>query len=125
VGDGEAERARLDMPGGALPQIAPSLAPPGEGQLLGAEEEFHVVELATRSLVAQGPDVLAQLPRDQYSAELHRSVVESRSPVCNGLEELRASLVQSRKALADLAGAAGLGVVAAGSVPSSTRCASP
>lgn len=89
----------------------------GEATNLGAEEEFHVVDLSTRELVARGPHLLHRLPADSFCAELHRSVVESNTPVCAGLSELRAVLVRSRRLLADVAEAEGLGVVAAGTVP--------
>jgi carboxylate-amine ligase len=89
----------------------------GEATNLGAEEEFHVVDRDTRELVARGPQLLRRLPADAYSAELHRSVVESNTPVCTSLADLRRALVRSRQELAAVAGAEGLGVVAAGTVP--------
>ena len=94
-----------------------SVADSGEATNLGAEEEFHVVDLASRELVARGPHLLNRLPAESFCAELHRSVVESNTPVCAGLPELRASLVEARRLLADVAEAEGLGVVAAGTVP--------
>ena len=62
---------------------------------LGVEEEFHVVDLTTRELVARGPEVLARLS-DQFTAELQKSVVESNSSVCNTLDELRTDLKRLR-----------------------------
>ena len=67
--------------------------------------------------MAQGPHLLHQLPAEGFCAELHRSVVESNTPVCGGLAELRSALVRSRQVLATVAQAEGLGVVAAGTVP--------
>lgn len=83
---------------------------------LGVEEEFHVVDLTTRELVARGPELLERLS-DQFTAELQKSVVESNSSVCNTLEELRADLVRLRAELVSVADDLGLGVVAAGTVP--------
>src|ERR1700683_1523110 len=83
---------------------------------LGGEEEFHVVDLTTRELVARGPDLLERLS-DQFSAELQKSVVESNSSVCNTLEELRADLQRLRAELVSVADDLGLGVIAAGTVP--------
>jgi glutamate---cysteine ligase / carboxylate-amine ligase len=101
------------------PGPLPGAPRPEEGDFirLGVEEEFHVVDLATRELVAQGPRILEQLPADTYSDELQRSVVESNSPVCEELATLRAALVASRRVLVETAGGQGLGIVAAGTVP--------
>jgi carboxylate-amine ligase len=105
---------------GAEPTPGPlpaSPAPAGEFVRLGVEEEFHVVDLASRELVAQAPAILEQLPAGTFSDELQRSVVESNSPVCEELTGLREALVASRRLLAAAAEAHGLGVVAAGTVP--------
>ncbi len=84
---------------------------------LGVEEEFHVVDLATRELVPRGPELLAKLSGGPYTAELQQSVVETNSAVCDGLDELRRDLWQSRARLVSVADGLGLGVVAAGTVP--------
>nr|WP_269328577.1 carboxylate--amine ligase/circularly permuted type 2 ATP-grasp protein [Kineosporia babensis] len=84
---------------------------------LGVEEEFHVVDLLSRELVAQAPKLLEHLPTDTYSDELQRSVVESNTPVCGTLADLRQALVDTRRALVEVATPMGLGVVAAGTVP--------
>ncbi len=96
---------------------APAAGDTGDLVNLGVEEEFHVVDLASRELVAQAPQLLAQLPPDTYSDELHRSVAESNTPVCQRLDELRDALVTTRGLLVDVAARQGLGVVAAGTVP--------
>ncbi|PZS18783.1 MAG: carboxylate--amine ligase [Acidimicrobiales bacterium] len=84
---------------------------------MGVEEEFHVVDLATRELVAEAPQLLAHLPVESFGGELHRSVVESKSAVCGGLDELRGELARLRSQLASAAEAEGLGLAAAGTVP--------
>jgi glutamate---cysteine ligase / carboxylate-amine ligase len=90
---------------------------PGEFMNLGVEEEFHVVDLLSRELVAQAPKLLEHLPADAYSDELQRSVVESNTPVCATLSDLRNELVRSRRLLVGVAQPMGLGIVAAGTVP--------
>jgi carboxylate-amine ligase len=90
---------------------------PGELTNLGVEEEFHVVDLVSRELVAQAPKLLEHLPTDEYSDELQRSVVESNTPVCATLSSLRQALVESRRTLVGVAEPLGLGIVAAGTVP--------
>jgi glutamate---cysteine ligase / carboxylate-amine ligase len=84
---------------------------------LGVEEELHVVDLATRELVPRAPDVLAQLDPGQFSAELHRSVVETNTPVSGTLDDLRRGIVDRRRAAIGVAESLGLGLVAAGTVP--------
>lgn len=86
-------------------------------ETLGVEEEFHVVDLASRELTARAPELLDKLPIGSFSAELHKSVVETNSAVCTTLDDLRAELVHLRRQLVRVAEAAGLGVVAAGTVP--------
>lgn len=89
----------------------------GEATSMGVEEEFHVADLVTRELVAQAPQLLAHLPVESFGGELHRSVVESKSAVCGGLDELRGELSGLRAQLASAAEAGGLGLAAAGTVP--------
>ena len=104
-----AEPAREQLPAPAVED--------GDFVRLGVEEEFHVVDLPSRELVAQAPTILEGLPDETYSDELQRSVVESNSPVCTELTALRESLVASRRLLVETAGTHDLGVVAAGTVP--------
>jgi len=84
---------------------------------LGVEEEFHVVDLATRELVPRAPELLALLPDGPFTNELHRSVVETNSPVCTGLDELREALAGMRRQAAGVAEGLGLGLVGSGTVP--------
>ncbi|WP_306209933.1 carboxylate--amine ligase/circularly permuted type 2 ATP-grasp protein [Actinoplanes sp. RD1] len=84
---------------------------------LGVEEELHVVDLKTRELVPRAPEVLAQLDEANFSAELHRSVVETNTPVAGTLDELREGIVSLRRRAIGVAESLGLGLVAAGTVP--------
>jgi carboxylate-amine ligase len=84
---------------------------------LGVEEELHVVDLKTRELVPRAPEVLDQLDAANYSAELHRSVVETNTPVAAGLDDLRDGIVALRRRAVGVAESLGLGLVAAGTVP--------
>jgi len=85
--------------------------------LLGAEEEFHVVDLATRRSAPEVDALLAQLDGDEFAPELQRSLVETNTPVCAGLDDLRHHLKRLRATLDGVAAPLGLGVVAAGTVP--------
>ena len=84
---------------------------------LGVEEELHVVDLKTRELVPRAPEVLDRLTGAHYSAELHRSVVETNTPVAATLDGLRAGIVALRRQAIGVAESLGLGLVAAGTVP--------
>jgi glutamate---cysteine ligase / carboxylate-amine ligase len=89
----------------------------GTGLTLGVEEELHVVDLKTRELVPRAPEVLDQLDEAHFSAELHRSVVETNTPVAATLDELRDGIVGLRRRAVGVAESLGLGLVAAGTVP--------
>ena len=88
---------------------------------VGVEEEFLLVDPATRRPVARAADVLARVrdlpPGAHVHPELSGAQVEFASGVCAGLDELRDQLVAGRRALADAAHAEGLSLVASGSPP--------
>ena len=84
---------------------------------LGVEEELHVVDLKTRELVPRAPDVLDLLDPEHFSAELHRSVVETNTAVAPTLDGLRDGIVKLRRDAIGVAESLGLGLVAAGTVP--------
>lgn len=85
--------------------------------MLGVEEEFHVVDLETRRAAPEVDALLAQLDGDEFAPELQRSLVETNTPVCATLDELREHLRRLRATLEATASPLGLGVVAAGTVP--------
>src|SRR3954452_21207551 len=84
---------------------------------LGVEEEFHVVDLETRRSAPEVEALLAQLDGAEFAPELQRSLVETNTPVCGTLDELRGHLHRLRAPLEVVAPPLGLGVVAAGTVP--------
>src|SRR3984893_3670198 len=79
---------------------------------LGAEEEFHLVDLKTRRLTARAPELLSELTGD-YVAELQRCVIETNTLVVDSLEGLLAQLTHHRSILTETAAELGMGVVAA------------
>jgi carboxylate-amine ligase len=85
--------------------------------LIGVEEEFHVVDLETRRSAPEVDALLGDLDGVEFAPELQRSLVETNTPVCRTLDELRAHLQRLRARLASAAEPHGLGVVAAGTVP--------
>lgn len=88
---------------------------------LGVEEEFHLVDLATRSLAYRAPDLLSRLPGSAFVEELQGCVVELNSGVTADLGELREELGRQRRLVAEHAKEIGLGVVAAGRCRSRRR----
>jgi carboxylate-amine ligase len=85
--------------------------------LLGVEEEFHVVDLESRRAAPEVDVLLARLDGAEFAPELQRSLVETNTPVCGTLDELRGHLRRLRGRLEAVAEPLGLGVVAAGTVP--------
>ena len=86
---------------------------------VGIEEEFHLVEPGERMLSATADRVVqisTELGLDLHP-ELQRSAVEVSTPVCTTLPELRERVVERRRAVFAAADRAGLGVVAAGTIP--------
>ncbi len=89
---------------------------------MGVEEEFFVVDAATRELAVDATPVLAALggPGTGYPSfadEFRLSMVESRTSPCARLDGLRSELATLRRQLAGAAAATGHRVVAAGTVP--------
>ena len=88
--------------------------------VLGVEEEFHLVDLETRSAVPRVPellDELAALDADAFAAELKPSIIETNSDPTASLSDLRTDLLRLRSMLSSMAEDRGLGIVGAGSVP--------
>src|ERR687893_89329 len=86
---------------------------------LGAEEELHLIDLQSWKLVPRAPQILARLPRDNYSAEIQRSTVETNTDVVDSLAGLRAELLRLRKEIVEVAAPDRIGIAAVGTAPSS------
>ncbi|KES08343.1 glutamate--cysteine ligase [Streptomyces toyocaensis] len=84
---------------------------------IGAEEEFHVVDVESGRLVPRADTLLDRLGGDGFSRELQQSAVESNSQVHDTLDDLFADLSGTRRRLDAAASSLGLAVVAAGTVP--------
>lgn len=83
----------------------------------GVEEEFHIVDLATRRLTGQADRLMGELPAGRFSWEMQRSVLEANSRPWAGLTELAGDIAALRQAAIAAAEPLGLGIVAAGTVP--------
>ncbi|MFI6208067.1 glutamate--cysteine ligase [Streptomyces sp. NPDC051041] len=84
---------------------------------IGAEEEFHVLDVESGHLVPRARAVLDRLDRPGFTTELQQSVVESNSRVHDTLDDLYTDLAGARRRLDAAASSLGLAVVAAGTVP--------
>ena len=86
---------------------------------LGAEEELHLIDLDSWKLVARAPQILARLPRENYSAEIQRTTVETNTDVVTSLAGLRTELLRLRRQIVEVAAPDRIGIAAAGTAPSS------
>lgn len=86
---------------------------------LGAEEELHLIDVASRKLSARAPQVLSRLPTANYSAEIQRTTVETNTDVVDSLAGLRQEILRLRRGLLEVIGPEGMGVAAVGTAPRS------
>jgi carboxylate-amine ligase len=85
---------------------------------LGAEEELHLVDLDSGKLVGRAPQLLSRLPKENYSAEIQRTTVETNTDVVDTLDGLRAELLRLRRLLVSEAASDNVGIAAVGTAPS-------
>jgi len=87
---------------------------------LGVEEEFQIVDPQTWELRSHVSELLASSAAslgDQIKRELHQSIVEVGTKICNDVAELREEIFRIRHELAGSAERVGLAVAAAGTHP--------
>jgi glutamate---cysteine ligase / carboxylate-amine ligase len=92
-------------------------SPTGAGPLFGVEEEFLVVDPATRTVVPEAAAVLNRAKTtlgDQVSGEITKLQLETRTLPCRSLGELLRQLIEAREGLSSAAEAEGLRIVASG-----------
>ena len=90
---------------------------------LGIEEEYQVVNPETGELssyITQLLDADGQITVEGIKPELHQSVIEVGSTVCQTPAEIREEVIRLRGAVMDLAAKDGLAIVAAGTHPFSS-----
>jgi len=81
---------------------------------LGVEEELMILDAET---LLPAPRVDVFVGEDGFKTELHASVVELTTPICDSVDDVVASLRALRARAAEIAAANGLAVAAAGSHP--------
>lgn len=87
---------------------------------IGVEEEFQIIDPTTWELRSHVSELIASgTPSlgDQIKQEMHQSIVEVGTRVCNDVGELRQEMVHIRSELSSAAERVGLAVAAAGSHP--------
>lgn len=106
------------MPEEALPE--PPADKAEETFTLGVEEEYQIISAQTRELRPRAGRLLPDAQRtlgDEVQNELFLSQIEIATPVCETLNDVRADLVRSRRALIEAAQRDGDRIAAAGTHP--------
>jgi carboxylate-amine ligase len=87
---------------------------------LGIEEEFAIVDPETRELRSHIQEILEGgkvMLKEQIKPEMHQSVVELGTEICQSIVDARAHVADLRSKLAELAGRGGLKIASAGTHP--------
>ncbi|PZR72457.1 MAG: carboxylate-amine ligase [Chthoniobacterales bacterium] len=87
---------------------------------LGIEEEFAIVDPETRELRSHIQEILEGgkvTLKEQIKPEMHQSVVELGTEICQSIDDARSHVLDLRSKLAALAGNAGLRIASAGTHP--------
>jgi carboxylate-amine ligase len=90
---------------------------------IGIEEEYQIIDPKTRELTSYITQILEEsklILREQVKAELHQSMVEVGTEICNTPADARAELVRLRGEIMRLAARNGLKIAAAGTHPFSS-----
>ena len=83
---------------------------------LGIEEEFQIIDPETRELRSHITEMIEEgrmILGEQVKPEMHQSMVEVGTAICNNIQEARAELVRLRRTISDLAARKGLRIAAA------------
>lgn len=92
----------------------------GPAVTMGIEEEFQIVDLESRALIPAADSLMQSVEHEapgEVHNEFHLSQIETASPVCGSLADVRAAVVSSRLELLRGAESRGQGIVAAGTHP--------
>src|SRR3954449_5506611 len=87
---------------------------------LGIEEEYMVVDPATRELKSHEQKIVLEgqrLIKDKVKAEMHQAVVEVGTDICEDVDEAIKDVTNLRKTISEIAGSVGLWVGASGTHP--------
>jgi glutamate---cysteine ligase / carboxylate-amine ligase len=87
---------------------------------IGIEEEFQIIDPETRELRSHIQEILAHgkmILKEQVKSEMHQSVVELGTEICQDIPDARRQVVGLRRELARLAADDGLEIASAGTHP--------
>jgi carboxylate-amine ligase len=87
---------------------------------LGIEEEFAIIDPETRELRSHIQEILEGgkvTLKEQIKPEMHQSVVELGTEICQSAVDARAHVIELRTKLAELAGRSGLKIASVGTHP--------
>jgi carboxylate-amine ligase len=90
---------------------------------IGVEEEYQIIDPQTRELRSYITEILKEgnlISLEQVKPELHQSIVEIGTSVCQTPAEVRNELVRLRRTVIELAAKSGLKIAAAGTHPFSS-----
>ncbi len=92
----------------------------GERYTLGIEEEFQIVDPVSRELQSHIQTIFEEgkmLLKENFKPEMHASVIETGTNICENIKEARQEVTDLRNSLAKLADQHGLRIAAAGTHP--------
>ena len=87
---------------------------------LGIEEEFAIIDPETRELRSHIQEILEYgkvILKEQIKPEMHQSVVELGTEICQSAVDARAHVIELRSRLAELAARSGLKIASVGTHP--------
>jgi glutamate---cysteine ligase / carboxylate-amine ligase len=87
---------------------------------LGIEEEFAIIDPETRELRSHIQEILEYgkvILKEQIKPEMHQSVVELGTEICQSVVDARAHVIDLRSRLAELAARSGLKIASVGTHP--------
>jgi glutamate---cysteine ligase / carboxylate-amine ligase len=90
---------------------------------IGIEEEFQIVDPVTRDLRSHITEMIDQgrmILGEQVKPEMHQSMIEVGTGICNNIQEARADLSKLRRTVSALAAEKGLRIAAASTHPFSS-----
>src|ERR1044072_5001523 len=90
---------------------------------LGIEEEFQIIDPETRELRSHITEMIEEgrmMLGEQVKPEMHQSMIEIGTGICNNIQEARADLIKLRRTVSNLAESKGLRIAAASTHPISS-----
>src|ERR1700683_1328078 len=90
---------------------------------IGIEEEFQIIDPVTRDLRSHITEMIDQgrmILGEQVKPEMHQSMIEVGTGICNNIQEARADLSKLRRTVSALAAEKGLRIAAASTHPFSS-----